>query len=499
MTPDPPVSLWPDPEALGPVTDLYQLTMMAGYAASGIADARATFEVFVRRLPAGRSYLVFAGLEQAVRDVLHLKFTAEQVAYIRSQPAFAAIDPAWFDGLARFRFTGDLWSVPEGTVVFAGEPLVRVTAPLAEAQLVETLLLASLGYPTLVASKASRIVEAAEGRGVIDFGARRGHGAYSGFLCARASYLAGFAGTSHVEAARRLGIPAFGTMAHAWIQAFGDEPAAFAAFARSFPSATTLLVDTYDTDQGVRHAAAIEPPIQAIRLDSGDLLEGSKSARAILDGLDRRSVKILASNDLNETSIAELVAAGAPIDAFGVGTELITSRDAPAISMVYKLVELDGTGRIKLSAGKKTYPLAKQIHRVTGPDGQFAFDRVTRADETSEGEPLLAPVIEGGRLVASLPGLEAIRERRACQVAALPEGLRGVSAVGTYPIQYSDALEAEATRLGVRGAVDLSFTPPTAVDTIRRLARGVVRIPETTGRGEGRVAFESPDREVNDP
>lgn len=450
MMPAPPVSLWPDPEALGPVTDLYQLTMMAGYAASGIDRSRATFELFVRKLPPGRSYLIFAGLEQAIGTLLDLRFSREQVEEIRRWPMFEGIDPRWFDSLIDFRFTGDVWSIPEGSVVFAGEPLLRVSATLDQAQLVETILLSSLGYPTLVASKAARIVEAAQGRAVVDFGARRGHGPHSGFLNARASYLAGFSGTSHVEAARKLGIPAVGTMAHAWVQAFGDEKTAFETFARLFPKAATLLVDTYDTDHGVRLAAAIEPPIQAIRIDSGDLVSASKSARAILDGSGRSMVKILVSNDLDEIKIDALLKAGAPIDAFGVGTELITSRDAPAISMVYKLVEVDGVGRIKMSAGKKTYPLAKQVHRFRDSEGKFLVDRVTKASEDSAGEPLLVPFLRQGKLTDPLPRLDAIREHCRVQREALPERLRGVDAEPSYPLEYSDALEAEAERLGLR-------------------------------------------------
>ena len=450
MMPEPPVSLWPDPEALGPVTDLYQLTMMAGYAAAGIDQSRATFEVFVRKLPPARSYLVFAGLEQAIGTLLDLAFSVEQVEGFRRWPAFEGIDQGWFDSLLDFRFTGDVWAIPEGSIVFAGEPLLRVSAPLAEAQLVETILLSTLGYPTLVASKASRIVDAAMGKAVVDFGARRGHGPHSGFLNARASYLAGFSATSHVEAARRLGIPAVGTMAHAWVQAFDDEKTAFETFARLFPKATTLLVDTYDTDQGVRLAAAIEPPIQAVRFDSGDLVAASKSARSILDLLERPGVKILVSNDLDETKIDDLLKAGAPIDAFGVGTELITSRDAPAISMVYKLVELDGVGRIKRSEGKKTYPLAKQVHRLRGPDGKFALDRVTKANESSAGEALLVPILQGGQLANPLPRLDAIRDHCKGQREALPDRLRGVDAMPSYPLEYSDALEAEAVRLGLQ-------------------------------------------------
>jgi nicotinate phosphoribosyltransferase len=450
MSPEPPVSLWPDPEALGTLTDLYQLTMMVGYRATGRDRDRAVFELFVRRLPPGRAFLVFAGLEQAVGDLLRLRFSRAQVDAIRALPVFAGFDRGFFDWLAGLRFEGDVWSVPEGTVVFAGEPLVRVEAPLAQAQWVETLLLASVGYPTLVATKAARVVAAAAGRAVFDFGLRRGHGAHAGMLAARAAYLGGCAGTSNVEAALRLGIPASGTMAHSWVQSFDAESEAFAAFARVFPDGPTLLVDTYDTLEGVRRAASIEPAPAAVRLDSGNLLALSREARAILDGAGRGAVKIVASGDLDEFSIARLVAAGAPIDAFGVGTELITSRDAPALSVVYKLVELNGRGRFKRSAGKRTYPMAKQAHRRRRPDGRFASDHITLATESSEGEPLLVPVVRGGRLVGRMPALDVAREQCRRQLADLPDSLRPFDAEPTYPLTYSSALEAEADRLGVR-------------------------------------------------
>jgi nicotinate phosphoribosyltransferase len=450
MTPEPPVSLWPDPDALGPVTDLYQLTMMAGYFATGKAGESATFELFARKLPPGRAYLVFAGLEQAVGDLLRLAFSPEQVDDLRCWPVFAGIDPSFFEHLRTLRFEGDLWAVPEGSVVFAGEPLVRVEAPLHQAQWVETFLLASVGYATLVASKAARIVEAAAGRPVYDFGARRAPGPHAGLIAARSSYLAGCAGTSHVEAARRLGIPCVGTMAHSWVQSFAGEAEAFAEFVRAFPTASTLLVDTYDTEAGVALAAAIDPPVPAIRIDSGDLEVVGKRAREILDACGRGSVRIVGSGDLDENSIGRLAASGAPFDAFGVGTEMATSRDAPALSIVYKLVALGGAGKIKLSPGKKTYPLAKQIYRVRDARGRFALDRVTRADEASDGEPLLTPVIRGGKLAAPLPTLDAIRGRCRDQIASLPEALRGPDARPSYPMAYSFALEAEAERLGVR-------------------------------------------------
>ena len=446
----PPVSLWPDPTALGPATDLYQITMMAGYAAAGMAKARGTFELFVRKLPESRSYLIFAGLEQALADLSRLAFSKEQVDDLRHWPIFERIDPSWFDALPGLRFEGDVWAVPEGTIVFPGEPLVRVEADLEQAQWVETFLLASLAYPTLVASKASRVVEAAAGRTLFEFGARRGHGPHAAFLAARSAYLAGFDGTSHVEAARRLGIPAVGTMAHSWVQAFDDEAKSFAAFARSFGERSTLLVDTYDTLEGVRHAAEIEPAVQGIRLDSGDLGDLARSSRTILDARGRASVTIAASGDLDEFAVAELLAGGAPIDAFGIGTELITSRDAPALAMVYKLVAIDGRGRIKLSPGKRTYPLAKQVFRRSGPDGRFAGDLVAGADESADGEPLLVPVLRGGRPIGPMPALEAIRDRCRSQRGALPESLRALVRAGSYPISYSEALEAEARRLESR-------------------------------------------------
>jgi nicotinate phosphoribosyltransferase len=449
MTIEPPVSLYPDPDALGPVTDLYQLTMMAGYQAAGLSDARATFELFVRRLPPGRGYLVFAGLEQAVRDLLVLRFSPEQIKYVRSLPIFATVDRSWFDRLAELRFTGNIWAAPEGSIVFAGEPLVRIEAPLPQAQWVETLLIASLSYPTLVASKAARIADAAGGRPLYDYGLRRGHGPMAGMLCARAAYLAGFAGTSNVEAARRLGIPCVGTMAHAWVQSFDQEGAAFAAFARVFGTMSTLLVDTYDTPEGVRHAALVEPPVAAVRLDSGELGPLAKQARAILDASGRARTQIVASGDLDEFKVRDVLASGAPIDAFGIGTELITSRDAPALSMVYKLVELDGKGRMKLSAGKKTYPMAKQVYRQSDAQGRFTCDFVTRADEAAGGEPLLVPIVRDGRLVGPLPKLDEIRAHCRRQRERLPEGLRTVDAAPTYALAYSDALESEAHRMGV--------------------------------------------------
>jgi nicotinate phosphoribosyltransferase len=447
MSPQPPVRLWPDPEALGPVTDVYELTMMAGYYAAGMESLKASFELFVRKLPPSRSYLVFAGLEQAIGDILRFAFKPEQIEAISEWPDFRMLDRSILERMEALRFEGDIWAVPEGTVVFPGETLLRVTAPLVAAQWLETYLLASIGYPTLVASKAARFRSAAVGRPLFDFGARRGHGPHAGFLAARAAYIAGFAGTSHAEAARLLGIPAVGTMAHSWVQSFDDEAESFETFGRFFPSRATLLVDTYDTLEGVRRAAAIEPPVQAIRIDSGDLGNLARQARAILDQKNRPQVKIFVSGDLDEERIAQLTASAAPIDGFGVGTELVTSRDAPALGIVYKLVELEGQGKVKLSPGKRTYPMAKQVFRRRGADGRFCGDHVTRADEVADGEPLLARVVRAGRLDCSLPSLDEIRRHCTEQLAGVPEHLLSLDAAPDYPITYSDILEADSSRL----------------------------------------------------
>lgn len=449
MNPAKPVSLWPDPAHLGTATDLYELTMMAGHHAAGLWDAKAVFELFVRKLPPKRSYLVFAGLEQAVADIAALAFSRDQIDYLKSLDIFEKVDPGFFDRLLELRFAGDLWSVPEGTVVFAGEPLVRVEAPLPLAQWIETHLLASLNYPTLVATKASRLVEAAAGREVVDFGARRGHGPHAAFLAARAAYIGGCAGTSHVESARRLGISASGTMAHAWVQAFPDEAAAFKAFAEVFGSRSTYLVDTYQPLAGIRISAEVEPAPAAIRIDSGDLVALSHFARKVLDDHGRTATKIIAAGDLDELLIAELVGQGAPIDVFGVGTQLITSADAPALSMVYKLVELNGRGCFKLSSGKRTYPMAKQIHRRVDDSGAFACDFVSSVVESPEGHPLLVPILSAGRPVYDWPDLSAIRARTRDQLRRLPQAYRRLTGPAVYPIEYSEALQSKARELGV--------------------------------------------------
>ena len=444
-------SLFPNEHGLGLLTDLYELTMAAGYHTHGMADERATFELWVRKLPESRNYLVAAGLEQAVHYLTHLSFSAEQIDYLRGLPTFERVPAGWFDRLAKFRFDGDLWAIPEGTVVFAGEPLLRVTAPMMAAQIVETYLITTITMQTLVASKAARITTAAQGRAVVDFGSRRAHGPQAGLLAARAAYIGGCSGTSNTEAARILGIPPLGTQAHSWVMAFGNEIEAFRAFGETFPSASTMLIDTFDTLQGARNALAAAAPLQAVRLDSGDLAELSKGVRKILDDGGRHDVQIFASGDLNEFRIRQLLANGSPIDAFGVGTDLVTSRDDPSLNTVYKLVEQDTPegpiGRFKLSQGKKTYPYAKQVYRKMSDHGLFESDLIARENEKHHGEALLIPILKNGQLLNPLPALATCQARFAQQRRRLPPELQDLEKAAPYPVTVSDHLEKELERL----------------------------------------------------
>lgn len=444
-------SLFPDDRQLGLLTDLYELTMAAGYHVHGLAEQRVTFELCIRRLPACRNYLVAAGLEQVVHYLQHLRFSPEQIGYLRGHPAFADVSESWFESLVSFRFAGDLWALPEGTVVFGNEPILRVTGPLAAGQIIETFLITSITMQTLVASKAVRVARAAADRSVIDFGSRRAHGPQAGLLAARAAFIGGCAGTSNAEAARLLDIPSLGTQAHAWIMAFCDEQDAFRKFGQVFPRAATLLIDTYDTLQGVRNALASGAAMQAVRLDSGNMEVLSKEVRKILDDAGRPDVKIVASGDLNEYKIRDLLAAGAPIDIFGVGTELVTSRDEPTLATVYKLVEQETTagtvGRFKLASGKKSYPFAKQLFRQRSADGTFAGDIIAGASEKIPGEPLLVRVLDKGKLVRPLPTLAESQARCREQVQSLPKELLALETAKPYPVRYSEHLEAELKRL----------------------------------------------------
>ena len=423
-------------------TDLYELTMAAGYFANDRRE-RATFELFVRDLPAQRSYLVAAGLQQAVDYLLALRFSAEDIAHLKTLPPFQHIQGAFFDFLASIRFTGDLWAIPEGTLVFAGEPLIRVTAPIVEAQIVETFLLATINHQTLVATKAARIVEAAAGRDVVEFGSRRAHGPEAGLLAARAAVIGGCIGTSNVEAGRLFGINVYGTAAHSWIMAFESEMEAFRVYHRVFPESTTLLLDTYDPVEAARLATRIGPSLKGVRLDSGDLAGQAGRIRSILDEAGMTETRIMLSGDLNEYRIASLVDRGVPVDLFGVGNELVNSPDAPALSGVYKLCALEspsGTRPVfKLSAGKQTRPHAKQVWRRRDEHGEFVEDRVSRDDEPAgfpDWEPLLGCVIRSGRLTAQLPDLSAAGQTASSQLGSLPERYRRLEGAAAYPVRF---------------------------------------------------------------
>jgi nicotinate phosphoribosyltransferase len=436
-------------------TDLYELTMAQAYDAEGM-DQWAAFELFFRKMPVGRNYLVAAGLEDVLAYLENQHFTDDDLAYLRQQGLFAG---PFLDRLKNLRFTGDVDAMPEGTAVFPGEPLVRVAAPVVEAQIVETFVLNQVHFQTVVAAKASRVVTAAAGRAVVDFGSRRAHGADAALKVARTSYLAGATGTSNVLAGKIHGIPIYGTMAHSYIQAHDNEAEAFEAFARLYPE-TTLLVDTYDTLEGIRKVIALSRTlgerflIRAVRLDSGDLGALARQTRQMLDEAGLNAVRIFASSGLDEHAVAALVASGAPIDVFGVGTKLAVAEDAPSLDMAYKLIEYACRPRLKLSTKKVLYPGRKQVFR-TIEDGRMTGDLIARHDEQRAGEPLLQPVMRGGqRLPAGRVSLEAARQHARRERERLPESLLRIERTETsYPVSVSDALkeDLEALRRSLGG------------------------------------------------
>ncbi len=440
-----------DPTASPLLTDLYQLTMLQAYWASGMNET-AAFELFVRSLPPGRNFLLAAGLETVADYLLGLRFADDDLAWLASTGRF---DAAFLDSLRDFRFSGDLDAMPEGTVAFADEPLLRVTAPLREAQFIETRVLNLVHFQTLVASKAARCVLAASGRPLVDFGLRRAHGGEAGLLSARASYLAGFAGTATVEAGRRFGIPIFGTMAHSFVQAHDDEATAFADFARAQPGNVTLLIDTYDTARAARKVMALAArgvPVQGVRIDSGDLAAHAREVRRILDEGGLASARIFASGNLDEERVAQLVASGAPIDAFGVGTRMNVSADAPFLDCAYKLVEYAGRPRRKRSEGKATWPGRKQVFRRFDASGTMAGDLLALESDAADGAPLLAPELRGGARVGPAPTLEAVRDRARAQMAALPPRLRALAAADPYPVEIAASLRALAAQIDAQTA-----------------------------------------------
>jgi len=433
-------------------TDLYQLTMIAGYVQTGLV-ARATFELFVRRLPPHRKYLVCAGLQEAVEYLETLRFTPDEIEYLRTVPELRRASPEFFDEyLPRFRFTGDVRALPEGTAAFEDAPLLQVTAPLPEAQLVETALLSIVSFQTSVASRASRIVHAAAGRPVIEFGARRAHGPQSAAYASKAAYLAGCAATSNVEAGRRWRIPVSGTMAHAWILAHEQEREAFRAFAAIYGEHAVLLVDTYDTLGGVDRLIATGLRPAAVRLDSGDLAGLGREVRSRLDRAGLTATRILASGDLDEYAIARLLREGAPFHGFGVGSAISAVTDLPSLSAVYKLVEIE-RGSVpqpvmKRSPGKRTLPGRKQVFRRI--DGALARGDILGLLEEAVPEgtrPLLVPVMRNGRRVGPLPALAEARDRCRAEMARLPEDVLALEGERRYPLTRSAALEQLAAGL----------------------------------------------------
>ena len=427
---------WVDDANAALLTDLYELTMLQSYFDSGMAGA-AVFDLFIRRLPPQRNYLVACGLEDALHYLETAHFTTESLTYLKSLNLFSA---EFLESLGAFRFTGDVFAVPEGTIVFANEPILEVIAPLPEAQLVETFLLNQIHWQSLAASKASRVVTAARGRTVVDFGLRRMHGADAGVKAARAYYIAGVDATSNVLAGRLYGIPVAGTMAHSHVQASGSEMESFRNFVRSFPSAI-LVVDTYDTLEGVRrvvrlaHELGGDFRVRGIRLDSGDLSVLSREARQVLDEGGLKGLEIFASSGLDEYSIEKLFSEGAPVSGFGVGAKMGVSADSPYLDSAYKLVEYAGQPKIKLSAGKITLPGRKQIFR------QDDRDVIALPGERQAGEPLLVHVMAGGRrLDAGRTLLEEARGRRASQLRAFPARLRELPPAEAYPVELSEGI-----------------------------------------------------------
>lgn len=435
------------------LTDLYQLTMLQAYRDQAMTET-AVFEFFVRKLPERRNFLVAAGLEQAVAFLEGLRFTDEELAWMKACGRFR---PDFVDSLTDLRFTGDVWAMPEGTLFFPDEPVLRVVAPMREAQLVESRLINLLQFQCMVAAKAARVRLAAPGKLLVDFGLRRAHGAEAGLLSARASHIAGFDGTATVLAGMRWGIPLYGTMAHSFVQAHDDELLAFEHFAHSYGPTSTLLIDTYDTEAA---AAALVPlarrlaeaglPIGAVRLDSGDLGEHARRVRAILDASGFSGIRIFASSNLDEYAVAELVGSGAPIDGFGVGTRMNVSADHPYLDCAYKLQEYAGIARRKHSEGKTTWPGRKQVFRRFDADGRFAGDVLTLDSDGGDGTPLLQQVMADGRRCRDLPPLATIRAYAQAQLAALPEALAGLVPASPYPVEVAPALRALAAAVDRR-------------------------------------------------
>ncbi len=427
------------------LTDLYQLTMLQAYLDQDMQD-QAAFEFFVRKLPSSRNFLVAAGLAQLEQFLLHAAFSDSDLDYLQQTGLFKR---NLIDYLANFRFSGVLYAMPEGTVCFADEPMVRVVAPLPEAQLIETRLINLLQFQTLIATKAARCRLAAPTQQLVDFGLRRAHGAEAGMLAARASYLGGMDGTSNVLAGKQFGIPVLGTMAHSYIQVHATEQQAFQHFAESLPDAVVLLIDTYDTARATRTVIDLVPvlaargiEVKAVRIDSGDLMAEARRVRNLLDQGNCGQVRIIASSSVDEYLIDKLVKQDAPIDGYGVGTSLVTSADAPYLNCAYKLQEYAGIARRKRSSGKATWPGCKQVFRVTDDSGMVQRDLLCCDDEQpGQGRPLLQSVIEHGQLLRPSPTIDSIRQTVVRNLAALPAPLRQLEPTVPFAVTVSEQLK----------------------------------------------------------
>ena len=435
------------PSASPLTTDLYELNMIQAYLDRG-EDKEAVFEFFVRRLPARRGFMLAAGLDDALGYLETLRFSASEIDWLKSTGRFR---PNLLDYLERFCFTGDVHAIPEGSVCFPSEPLIRITAPLPQAQFVETRLINILHYQTLIASKAARMVLAAPGKILSDFGLRTAHGAEAGLFSARASYIAGFSGAANVEAAERYRVPIVGTMAHSFVQVHDDEAQAFENFARARPEGVILLIDTYDTEQGAQKVVALAPKLKAggiairgVRIDFGDLTAHARKVRAILDAGGLQDVIILASGGINEDVLQTMMKEKAPINGFGIGVNLAASVDAPALDCAYKLQEYAGKPKRKLSEGKATWPGRKQVWRAYDADGRMRGDILSLETDTQPGEALIVPVMRGGKRIGPSPTLAQIRERAARDLKRLPGPLARLEPDFDYPVQIADALSALA-------------------------------------------------------
>jgi len=441
-----------DPGSSALLTDYYQLTMLKSYFESGMNET-AAFEFFVRKLPRTRNFLVAAGLEPALQFLEDLHFSSPELEWLGRQPGFPK---AFIDWLAELRFNGEVDAMPEGTVFFSDEPILRVVAPLPVAQLVETRLVALLNFSSLIASKAARNVLAAPGKLLVDFGLRRAHGSEAGLLAARSAYIAGFDGTATVLAGKRYGIPLYGTMAHSFIQAHENEVEAFLAFARGHPDNTTLLIDTYDTERAAAKVVALMPRllaegirVKSVRLDSGDLAEHARKVRRILDEGGYPGVRIFASGGLDEHELARL--SRAPIDGFGVGTSLVTSSDAPAFDCAYKLQEYAGRACRKRSEGKATWPGRKQVFRVLDDEGRLERDLIALDSEQHPGAPLLQAVMRAGSRLAPAPTLADTRARTLLELRALPVELMSLERFEPgYRVDVAASLKALADEVDER-------------------------------------------------